>query len=392
MKTMELRDGTKAARNFVLQGEHVMCDWEAVHPRHGALEGKASPVYIAREMGDQDVIAAVKGCRFPSTAVIVRGERGGKPFYIVFPKEEATAAFLGFLEENGLSARVAGIRERLEADRVAAEEREQELRRQREEAAAARAAEAEEIKKTSIRGFYRSEIVNDYGPVPVEVHYGIGWFTCTAGGYYYFADILPHTPLSAENPVLAEGLRAEPLGTNEMGGLTAWPCTEAQETAALAAEEICREERERSEKAAAEKAAQEKAERTERARRELEAAMETELAYFDETPLANITHLLLHSLGACERDGVIAIYETRYCKEFGAPGTYDLRDEIKALGATWDAGEREWKLPLSEENRGKVVAFLQKHDVKKDPVALGYSRCWECGVWHRGRVCPCCGE
>ena len=369
-----------------------MCDWEAVHPRHGALEGKASPVYIAREMNDGDVISAVKSGRFPATSVVVRGTRGGKPFYIVFPKEEATAAFLSLLEENGLAARASAIRERLEADRVAAAAREEELRRQREERERLRAAEREELKKTSVRGFYRSDIVNDYGPVPVEVHYGIGWFTCTAGGYYYFADILPHTPLSAENPVLAEGLRAEALGANEMGGLTVCPCSEEQEAAALAAEEVCRAEQAAREKAAAEKAAQEKAARTERARRELEAAMETELAYFDETPLANITHRLLHSLGACERDGVIAIYETRYCKEFGAPGTYDLRDEIKALGATWDAGEREWKLPLSEENREKVVAFLQKHDVKKEPVALGYCRCWECGVWYRGRRCPCCGE
>ena len=392
MKTMELRDGTKVAQNFVLQGEHVMCDWEAVHPSHGALGGKASPVYIAREMNDGDVISAVKGGRFPATSVVVRGTRGGKPFYVVFPEGESTAAFLGFLEENGLDARVKAVREKLEADRVAAAAREEELRRQREEAAAAQAAEAEKIKKTSIRGFYRSEIVNDYGPVPVELHYGIGWFTRTAEGFYYFADLLERMPLSAENPVLAEGLRAEPLGTNEMGGLTAWPCTEAQETAALAAEEICREERERSEKAAAEKAAQEKAERAEKARLEMEKAMEEELAYFDGTPLANITHRLLHSLGARERDGVIAIYETRYCKDFGAPGTYDLKGALHALGAAWNAQEREWELPISDENREKVVAFLREHDVKKDPVVLGYSRCWECGVWHRGRRCPCCGE
>lgn len=389
---MEFKGENKKAHGFKVSGERVVCDWEAVHPSHGSLSGKASPVYIAREMGDRDVIAAVKGGRFPAASVVVRGTRNGKPFYVVFPEEESTAAFLGFLEENGLSARVEAVREKLEADRVAAAARDEELRRQREERERLLAAEREEIKKASIRGFYRSEIVNDYGPVPVEVHYGIGWFTCTAEGYYYFARGLESTPLSAENPVLAEGLRAEVLGANEMGGLEVFPCTEVQEAAALAAEEVCRAERERSEKAAQEKAEQEKAERAEKARKELEAAMETELAYFDGTPLANITHRLLHSLGAHERDGVIAVYETRYCGDFGAPGTYDLRAEIKALGASWNKREKEWELPCSEENREKVVAFLREHDVKKDPVSLGYSRCWECGVWHRGRVCPCCGE
>ena len=390
---MEFKGKNKKACGFrVLPEGQVVCDWEAVHPSHGSLSGKASPVYIAREMGDRDVIAAVKGGRFPSATVVVRGERGGKPFYVVFPEEESTAAFLGFLEENGLGARVEAVREKLEADRVAAAARDEELRRQREERERLLAAEREEIKKASSRGFYRSEIVNDYGPVPVEVHYGIGWFTRTAEGYYYFADLLESTPLSAENPVLAEGLRAERLGANEMGGLTVWPCSEEQEAAALAAEEVCRAEQAAREKAAAEKAAQEKAERAEKARQEMEKAMEEELAYFDGTPLANITHRLLHSLGARERDGVIAIYETRYCKDFGAPSTYDLRAEIKALGANWNKQEKEWELPCSEENREKVVAFLRKHDVKKDPVAMGYSRCWECGVWHRGRVCPCCGE
>jgi hypothetical protein len=62
------------------------------------------------------------------------------------------------------------------------------------------------------------------------------------------------------------------------------------------------------------------------------------------------------------------------------------------MGAVWNKNEEEWELPRSDENRGKIVAFLQKHDVKKDPVVLGYSRCWECGVWYRGRKCPCCGE
>ena len=126
---MELREGTKAARNFTLQGERVVCDWEAVHPRHGALGGKASPVYIAREMNDEDVISAVKGGRFPGTSVVVRGRRAGKPFYVMFPEAEAMTQFLGFLEENGMGSRVEAIREKLEADRVAAAAREEELRR-----------------------------------------------------------------------------------------------------------------------------------------------------------------------------------------------------------------------------------------------------------------------
>ena len=177
-----------------------------------------------------------------------------------------------------------------------------------------------------------------------------------------------------------------------MGNLVVWPCTEEQEKAALAAEEVCRAAREKTEREKAELAARKKAEKAEKTRRELEAAMESELAYFDGTPLANITHRLLHSLGARERDGVIAIYETSHCREFGATSTYDLRGEIKTLGASWNKQEKEWELPCSDENREKVLAFLRGHDVKKDPVALGYSRCWECGVWHRGRVCPCCGE
>lgn len=387
---MELKEGNKRAHRFRIADEQVVCDWEATHPKHGFLRGEASPVYIAREMGDRDVIAAVKGGRIPATSVVVRGTRGGRPLYITLTTEESTAAFQGFLEENGLGSRVEAIQKKLAADRATAEEKEREAQRLREARAAEVAAQKEEIRKTSVRGFFRSDCMNDYGPV--EIRYGIGWFTRTEDGYYYFARLLEEIPLGKENPELEKGLDAEPLGANEMGNFTVWPCSEEQEKAAVAAEEVCRAAREKAEKEKSERAAQEKAERAEKARQELEAAMETELAYFDGTPLANITHRLLHSLGARERDGVIAVYETQHCTEFGAPGPHDLGVELKAMGAVWNKNEEEWELPRSDENRGKIVAFLQKHDVKKDPVVLGYSRCWECGVWYRGRKCPCCGE
>lgn len=392
---MEFEGKNKRACGFKVSPDgQVVCDWEATHPKHGFLRGEASPVYIAREMMDGDIISAVKGGRFPRTTVVVRGEYKGKPFYVVFPEEESTAAFLGFLEDNGLSARVEAVQKKLAADRAAAEEKDREAQRRREARAAEVAAQKEEIRKTSIRGFFRSDQMNDYGPV--EIRYGIGWFTRTDDGHYYFAKLLEAIPLDRENPELGRGLGAEPLGANEMGNLTVWPCSSEQEKAAVAAEEICRAAREKAEKEEAERVAQEKvakeAERAEKARRELESAMENELAYFDGTPLANITHRLLHSLGAHERDGVIAVYETSHCAEFGAPTPQDLGAELKALGASWNGREEEWEFPRSEENREKVVAFLREHDVKKDPVALGYFRCWECGVWYRGRRCPCCGE
>ena len=387
---MELKEGNKRAHRFRIADEQVVCDWEATHPKHGFLRGEASPVYIAREMGDRDVIAAVKGGRIPATSVVVRGTRGGRPLYITLTTEESTAAFQGFLEENGLGSRVEAIQKKLAADRATAEEKEREAQRLREARAAEVAAQKEEIRKTSVRGFFRSDCMNDYGPV--EIRYGIGWFTRTEDGYYYFARLLEEIPLGKENPELEKGLDAEPLGANEMGNFTVWPCSEEQEKAAVAAEEVCRAAREKAEKEKSERAAQEKAERAEKARQELEAAMETELAYFDGTPLANITHRLLHSLGARERDGVIAVYETRYCRELRAPGTYELKGALRNLGASWNAEEEVWELPLSDENREKVVAFLREHDVKGDPLAMGYSRCWECGVWYRGRKCPCCGE
>lgn len=380
----------RRAYRFRVLEQEVLCDWAVDHPRFGPLSGEAAPVYVAREMKDGEIISAVKGGRFPGTSVVVRGRRAGKPFYVMFPEAEAMAQVLGFLEENGMGSRAAAIREMLEADRVAAAAREEELRRQREARAAEMAARKEEIRKTSIRGFFRSDIMNDYGPI--EIHYGIGWFTRADDGCYYFARLLETTPLDRENPELGKGLEVESLGANKMGGLTVWPCSEEQEKAAVAAEEICRAAREKAEKEKAERAAQEKAERAEKARQEIARAMESELAYFDGTPLANITHRLLHSLAAHERDGVIGVYETSHCREFGAPTPQDLGVQLKVLGATWNGREEEWEFPRSEENREKVVAFLREHDVKKDPVTLGYSRCWECGVWHRGRACPCCGE
>lgn len=391
MKIIELRDGTKVARNFALQGERVVCDWTCVHPQHGTLEGKASPVYIAREMDDRDVIAAVKGGRVPADSVIVRGTRGGKPLYIVFASEESTAAFLGLLEENGLTARAAAIRERLEADRVAAAARGEELRRQREQAAAERAAKLAEIRRTGVRAFYRSVVYNDYGPKPVEVFYGVAWFLVEDGGYY-FAPIPGSVLLDEKNPVLQEALQGEPCKNNAGNGIALWPCTAEQETAALEAEKVCQAEREKKAAEEAERKAREEAERAEKARRELEAAMETELAYFGPAPLAHSGLRLLHSLGAREGDGTISIYETRYCQPLRGHGTYELKGALSALGAAWNAQEREWELPISDENREKVVVFLREHDVKGDPLAMGYSRCWECGVWHRGRRCPCCGE
>lgn len=387
---MEFRGKNKKAYGFKVSGEQVVCDWEATHPKFGFLRGEASPVYIAREMNDGDIIFAVKGGRFSSSAVVARGEYRGRAFYVVFPEAEDTAAFLGYLAENGLGTRVEAIQKKLAADRATAEEKEKEAQRRREARAAEVAAQKEEIRKTSVRGFFRSDCMNDYGPA--EIRYGIGWFTRTEDGYYYFARLLEEIPLGKENPELEKGLDVEPLGTNEMGNLTVWPCSEEQEKAAVAAEEVCRAAREKAEKEKAERAAQEKAERAEKARRELDAAMETELAYFDGTPLANITHRLLHSLGARERDGIIAVYETRYCRELRAPGTYELKGALRNLGASWNAEEEVWELPLSDENREKVVAFLREHDVKGDPLAMGYSRCWECGVWHKSRVCPCCGE
>lgn len=383
---MKLEGKDKKAENFRVLDGQVVCDWEATHPKHGFLRGEASPVYLALEMEDEDVVSAVKGGRFCKNAVVVRGKRKGKPFYIIFTEMEDTAKFFDFLCMKGLDGRVESIQKK----RAAAKEKELEALRQREEEAARLEARKEEIRKASVRGFFRSDIMNDYGPM--EIHYGIGWFTRTDDGCYYFAELLETTPLDRENPELGKGLEAESLGANAMGNLVVWPCTEEQEKAALAAEEICRAAREKAEQEKAELAAREKAEKAERARRELEAAMESELAYFDGTPLANITHRLLHSLAARERNDIIGIYETSQCREFGAPGIHDLRDEIKSLGATWNGKEKEWELPRSEENREKVVAFLRKHDVKKDPVASGYSRCWECGVWHRGRMCPCCGE
>lgn len=387
---MELIGKNKKARDFRTSGEQVVCDWEAMHSKFGPLRGEASPVYIAREMDDENILFAVKSGRFPSTTVVVRGKYKGRAFHVVFPKAEDTAAFLSCLAENGFDARVASIRRKLATDRVTAEEKEKELQRRHKARAAETAARKEEIRKTSIRGFFRSDCVNDYGPI--EIRYGIGWFTRTEDGHYYFADLLEEIPLGKENPELEKGLDAEPLGANEMGNLTVWPCTEEQEKAAAAAEEICRAAREKTEKEKAERAAREKAERAEKARRDLESTMETELAYFDGTPLANITHRLLHSLAAREGDGIIALYETRYCRELKAPGAYEFKNALSDLGASWNAKEKVWELPLSDENREKVVAFLQEHDVKGDPLALGYSRCWECGVWHRGRKCPCCGE
>lgn len=392
---MELQGKNRIAHAFKISGDQVVCDWEAMHARHGSLCGKASPVYIAREMKDGDVIAAVKSGRFPSTTVVVRGKRGGKPLYVMFPEAESTAAFLGFLEENGLGARVEAVRKKIDADRIAAEEREKENQRWHNEMDAKIRAKMEEIRKTAVKGFYQSVNYNDYGPNPVDVHLGIGWFVVDEG-HYYFAPLLEDTPLSEGNPELRKVVETSPLGTNAMGGLTVWECTAEQEAAAIEAEAICHAERERVKKEEAERATQEKArkdvERAEKARRELEAAMETELMYFDETPLANATNRLLHSIAACEQNGIIAIYETRDCHNLRAPGLRDLSPQLKALGANWNEQEREWELSRSDENREKVVAFLRKHDVKKDPVELGYSRCWECGVWHKGGTCPCCGE
>lgn len=381
----------RRAYRFRVLEQEVLCDWAVDHPRFGPLSGEAAPVYVAREMKDGEVISAVKGGRFPGTSVVVRGRRAGKPFYVMFPEAEAMTQFLGFLEENGMGSRVEAIREKLEADRVAAAAREEELRRQREQAAAERAAKLAEIRRTGVRAFYRSVVYNDYGPKPVEVFYGVAWFLVEDGGHY-FAPIPGSVLLDEENPVLQEALQGEPCKNNAGNGIALWPCTAEQEAAALEAEKVCQAEREKKAAEEAERKAREEAERAERARRELESAMENELAYFDGTPLANITHRLLHSIGARERDGVVAVYETSHCQEFGAPGTYELRAELKALGATWNAREKEWELPCTDENRERTVAFLREHDVKKDPVAMGYSRCWECGVWFRGHKCPCCGE
>ena len=195
---MEFMGKNKKAYGFKVSGEQVVCDWEATHPKHGFLRGEASPVYIAREMTDGDIIFAVKSGRFSSSAVVVRGKYKGKPFYVIFPEAEDTAAFFDYLAENGLGARVETIREKLAADHAAAEEKDREAQRRREARAAEVAAQKEEIRKTSIRGFFRSDLMNDYGPV--EIRYGIGWFTRTDDGHYYFAKLLEEIPLDRENP------------------------------------------------------------------------------------------------------------------------------------------------------------------------------------------------
>lgn len=81
---MKLVGKGKKAENFRVLDGQVVCDWEATHPKHGFLRGEASPVYLALEMEDEDVVSAVKGGRFCKNTVVVRGKRKGKPFYIIF--------------------------------------------------------------------------------------------------------------------------------------------------------------------------------------------------------------------------------------------------------------------------------------------------------------------
>lgn len=106
-----------------------------------------------------------------------------------------------------------------------------------------------------------------------------------------------------------------------------------------------------------------------------------EILYFGSELISQNTNQLLHSIGANEGTKSISVYTTIHCKKLNGKSTYDLKEKLREIGCKWNSNTKEWEIEKTEENRQKIVNFLNYNDVKGSPTKLGMVRCWECGNW-----------
>jgi hypothetical protein len=324
--------------------------------------------------------------------VIIKGQRkNGKDFYVSFDTDEVRADYRSLgLDLASAEAKILETREKLAAKKAkeAAERAERETAYE-----AARAARWEKEKDTAIYGVVlcTTENGDSYGD--------LGWFWNTGEMYIACTAVPSQETLhggfveNLTSPVVQEILSGGEIGKVGTGRYPLYAVTPKQ--AGVIFSEIAAHNAAIDAANNAKKMAEEEKQRERREREiaAIDAKMAEEWLILRSTePLAASPWEFFHSIGAmATKDGKITIF-TSYAKELGAPTTYDLRDEIKTLGAKWNAAEKTWELPSTDENWAKVEGFIHAHDKKGNPSEMGYIQCWECGAWFRGRECPVCGE
>lgn len=152
-----------------------------------------------------------------------------------------------------------------------------------------------------------------------------------------------------------------------------------------AKEQIEKEEKEKQKKEE-KKEAKEKI-KEEKYKEKIEEAEENEILYFGTEPLAKVDLMLLHSIGAMEKENKIQVYTTRDCRTLKGKSTYDLKGNLKSEGFKWNSKSKDWEIELNEENKELVMSFLKKYDVKGEASHYDMVQCWECGCWVKKSQC-----
>ena len=133
-----------------------------------------------------------------------------------------------------------------------------------------------------------------------------------------------------------------------------------------------------------EKKQKEKQQKENAERAEVEA---NELMIFaDMVTYGNAGNKMLHSIG-CNVGDTITVYSTRYeydMKRENKPytSTYHAKGELSAAGFTWDANDKQWTAPYTDERWQITIEILKKYDTKYWPADLKMGQCWECGTYH----------
>lgn len=60
--------------------------------------------------------------------------------------------------------------------------------------------------------------------------------------------------------------------------------------------------------------------------------------------------------------------------------TYPVREEIKALGGRWDAGQRAWMVPQNMEVRARQVVAGKTISRNRAGEKISHAKCTGCGV------------
>lgn len=246
----------------------------------------------------------------------------------------------------------------------------------------------QQAEKTAIRCL--SQLYGDFGESHIAIAY---WYQSAEDGNYYMANTLDvkwSGIVEVEKTSTVKAIMDREPFEGEAWTATLWEISPEEEAAIATEISVKKVENEHPQ---AEKAQTVEAQAAEAAHIEEEKALEvayaTELMTFGTQPLSHTTNRLLHSLAAREQKGCIKIFETR---DRHALQSVSTLKETPVPGATWDSEAKEWSFEASPENWAVAKKYLGGYDIKADPIAMGYDRCWECGAWRPlDQVQNCCG-